>query len=742
MAETNIILGYGETLTSKFKLKRGSGDKKYPYSIDEQRVWLQPQLSHLLQVQHDLPDAVKPRGESVAKFTLHPTFLAKSHHPNGLFVASGLRCIGSKSTSIQPRKVTEKNGVPAPTFTAELFVAGREENFIQLSQILDTSMVATHVDALRKFEIINPFTATDKIFVQPTEETKVSLEVALHASAQDQDILNEFSNYLESLSGNADVKRAICVAGLTFIPVQVPHDNVELLAKFSFVRVLRTMPSLRIGGGTMRALFDANVPKLPEQVALDTNLRVGVFDGGIGHQDLNQWVSETVMPGTEATSSAFFNHGNGVTSALLFGPLDSNASELTRPYSNVEHFRVISPSLLVSDGVADVDLYEVLSHIDSVLKANQFDFINFSIGPYMPMDDDEVHPWTALIDHYLADGKTFATVAVGNDGDKAWPESRIQPPSDMVNAVAVGACDSRSEEWKRASYSSHGPGRSPGMVKPDGLTFGGSNNEPFILYNALSNQLVETTGTSFGSPALLRTAIGVKASLNFDLHILSVRALLAHHSIRPKTMSMSEVGHGRFPQTVDEVLMCDDNETRVIYQGVLEAGQNLRAFIPFPTLPLNGWVILRATLCFASQTDPEHAVNYTRSGLSVTFRPKKSSKKTMTFFSSSKIYTPELQARTAEHKWETTLKHEQRFQPGTLDDPLFDITYGAREEGQSVDNSSLPPLPYAMVITVSVENTPGIYNNIRQRYQTLQPLRLRQEIQLKFASGGRQNRKD
>lgn len=103
----------------------------------------------------------------------------------------------------------------------------------------------------------------------------------------------------------------------------------------------------------------------------------------------------------------------------------------------------------------------------------------------------------------------------------------------------------------------------------------------------------------------------------------------------------------------------------------------------------------------------------------------------MPFFSAAKIYTPELQARTAEHKWETTLKHEQRFQPGTLDDPLFDITYGAREEGQSVDNSALPPLPYAMVITVSVKNTPGIYNNIRQRYQTLQPLRLRQEIQLK-----------
>lgn len=67
-----------------------------------------------------------------------------------------------------------------------------------------------------------------------------------------------------------------------------------------------------------------------------------------------------------------------------------------------------------------------------------------------------------------------------------------------------------------------------------------------------------------------------------------------------------------------------------------------------------------------------------------------------------------------EQKWETTLKHEQTFNICTLDNPLFDITYGAWEEGQSVDNKDLPPLPYSMVITLSVENTPGIYNNIRR----------------------------
>ncbi|WP_162819331.1 hypothetical protein [Massilia oculi] len=128
-------------------------------------------------------------------------------------------------------------------------------------------------------------------------------------------------------------------------------------------------------------------------------------------------------------------------------------------------------------------------------------------------------------------------------------------------------------------------------------------------------------------------------------------------------------------------------------------------------------------------------MNYTRAGLTVLLRPKKTSKKTMPFFSSSKMYTTELEARTDEQKWETTLKHEHRFNVDTLDDPLFDITYGAREDGQSVDNAALPALPYAMVVTVAAEDTPGVYNNIRQRYQTLQPVEIRQEVRIQSGTG-------
>jgi hypothetical protein len=736
VTETNIILGYGETLTKQEEIPRGGSDKRYPYEIGEQRAVLVPQLDAAIGDILAQPASAKPRGEAVLKMMLHPTFLAKSFHPNGVLVASGLRCVGSKSATVTPRRVTTKGG-PKPTYTAELFVAGTEAAVRKIRTILLESRVAAHQDALLRFERIVPFAGHDKVYVRENTSPTDVVEVVLHAGQDDPYIVAAFGNYVATLGGEAQTRRAIVVAGLTFVPVAISADRIEALASFSFVRVVRSMPVLRMGGRNMRAVAGVAIPALPLEEALDPALKVAVFDGGIGHAGLEKWVSETVMPSAAKTTPGFLNHGNGVTSALLFGPLDRNALAFPRPYANVQHYRVVAPELLAAGGIVDVDLYDVLLNIKNALGSQKFDALNFSLGPNLPVEDDEVHPWTAMIDAYLSDGNTLAAIAVGNDGDKPWPECRIQPPSDMVNALAVGACDSRSPVWKRASYSSYGPGRSPGLVKPDGVAFGGGDTEQFTLYNPLTQQIEETTGTSFGSPSLLRTGIGIRASLHSDVSMLAVRALLSHHASRLPEMPMSEVGHGRFPQSVDEVLACGDNEVRVIYQGVLHAGQNLRAMIPFPTLVPQGRITLRATLCFASHTDPEHAVNYTRAGLTVVLRPKGRKKKTMSFFSAGKMYTTELQARMHEQKWETTLKHEHRFNIGTLDDPIFDITYGAREEGQSVNNKDLPPLPYAMVVTISVENTPGVYNNIRQRYQTLQPLRLRQEIGIRHQMGGR-----
>ena len=120
------------------------------------------------------------------------------------------------------------------------------------------------------------------------------------------------------------------------------------------------------------------------------------------------------------------------------------------------------------------ELYEVLERVKSVMDRGNYEFVNLSIGPALPVDDDEIHAWTAVLDEHPSDGRCLASIAAGNTGEE--PEDpvlqmwRVQVPSDCVNGLTVGASDRRSSNWARAPYSSKGPGRSPGIVKPDLVT--------------------------------------------------------------------------------------------------------------------------------------------------------------------------------------------------------------------------------------------------------------------------------
>ena len=94
-------------------------------------------------------------------------------------------------------------------------------------------------------------------------------------------------------------------------------------------------------------------------------------------------------------------------------------------------------------------------------------------------------------------------MAVGNDGERDAETGldRIQVPSGCVNAIGIGACDSTEADWQRAPYSSVGPDRSPGIIKPDLVGFVGMADRPFVvLSHELDPRLAATAGTSFAAP--------------------------------------------------------------------------------------------------------------------------------------------------------------------------------------------------------------------------------------------------
>jgi hypothetical protein len=682
----NFLLGYGERLTEPIgSIPRNPDPKKLPYTLSQARDRLLPQLQKVARDVLALPDIACPRDEAVALVTLHPEFLAKSYYPGSLFASHNLRAVGSKPAQVRP-SAWAKQREPEISPTTEIYVAGKRSCFSEWATELAES--STISEELVRLELLRAPTPEERIRSIPEDHEQVLLEVALHAgeSVSSEFIVAGFAKFLEQLGLRGNFERRLYAGGLCFLPVAARREQVRDIAEYSFLRVARELPQLRpVDPSPIARVSEPSFRvQLPAGPPVDPELRVAVFDGGLDDARLEPWASSIDGDGVGASERNFLDHGHGVTSALLFGPLDPRHA-VSRPFAYVDHYRVLDDKV----GHDPEELYDVLARIQQALSTRTYEFISLSIGPDLPIEDNEVHSWTAVLDDYLADGRTLATVAVGNNGDmdRASGNARVQVPSDCVNGLAVGSSAVTGARWYKAPYSALGPGRSPGIVKPDLLAFGGSATQPFHVLGPVEMTLPKC-GTSFATPSVMRMALGVRAHLGNRIGPLALKALLIHGA-DAQEFERAEVGWGRIPESLEEIVTCESGTARVLYQGELTPAKYLRARIPIPHEGLLGLVTIKATFCFASAVDPQDPGNYTRAGLDVWFRPHSEvfandgalNPKTSPFFRAGD-YVEERELRADAHKWETVLSKSRRMQANSLREPVFDVHYNARVSGR------------------------------------------------------------
>jgi hypothetical protein len=732
MVKRNFLLGKGERLAEDIRVGSPPVNKISPYTFEEAKERLQPMLQNVVSEIDSLPAEACPDDLAVATITMNPEYIAKTYFPSDLLRSVGLDAIGSRAKSIKPEK--KSNGrEPEQTFTTELFVVGKRPSFKrwanEMGTLSETDPGAAQITGI---ETVSFQSANEKLKLDPENSNKNVYEVVLHVDedAGENRYLNAFKNYLKKRNLTPDFTRRFYAGGLCFLEMKAHSDEAEYIAQFSLVRVVRTMPSLRLLRPAIRTggVDKSMKVKIPEVKPLDTKIKVAIFDGGIPDKHpILKWTTNYDVKGIGKAVQELQEHGVGVTSAFLFGHIDPK-SALPQPYANVDHYRVLDDV----PGKDPFELFEILDRIKDVLDTTNYDFINLSLGPRLPIDDDEVHAWTAVLDDYLSKHPNLATIAVGNDGesDPGIKANRVQVPSDCVNALAIGACDVPDDNWQRAPYSSIGPGRSPGITKPDLVEFGGSIQRPFLTLDAQDGtKIIPTGGTSFSAPSVLRLGSGIKAHFGNALSPLAIRALLVHCS-EASDIPKEEVGFGRVARSLDDIVICNDGVMRVVFQGRITASKYIRAPIPVPLTPLPGRVKIKATLCYATAVDPHHPENYTRSGLEVSFRPdktkftidKKSDRasthpSTKTFFGTlKKEFQTEVELRRDALKWENCMHAKKNFNEGTLNDPVFDIHYNARFEGHK--DNRYQEIEYALVITVEAAKLVDLYDQVVRRYQT------------------------
>lgn len=730
MAKQNFLLGRGERLTEDVSVRSGGGPKQAPYTFNEAKARLTPMLGAAVKAFDSLPDDTYPADQAVLSLVLNPEYIAKSYFPAELLRDVGIEVVGSRPRKVKPEK-RSRDRAPEETLTTELFARGTRSALRKWSENLPnwapTRRSATELVTIE--EIAAP-TPREKIKGTLPLEGVLPMEIVLHAGELEGEIdkLEEFAIFLERRGLSREFGRRFYAQGLCFLELDAPSERAEEIATFSTVRALRKMPELRVLRPTIRSSgVPSTSPNLPVEPPVSSDVRVAIFDGGVpeGHP-ITEWVTPLELEGMLPATDGLYEHGVAVTSAALFGHIDPK-KPIPRPFAPIDHYRVLD-----EDPNQDLhELYEVLERIERVLTDQEYDFINLSIGPCLPIEDDDVHAWTAVLDDRLSRSSTLAAIAVGNDGesDSVTGLNRVQVPSDCVNALGIGACDSPENDWQRAPYSSVGPGRSPGLVKPDLVGFGGSVARPFVaLSHELDPKLTSTGGTSFAAPSIVRMASGVRAHFGPSLSHLAIRALLVHTAEASAT-DACEVGWGRCAQELDSIVLCADDEVRVVYQGEISPAKYIRASIPVTPNRINGMVNLKATVCYKSPTDPHHPGNYTRAGLEIAFRPHAEKFKnetqmhpnTKAFFGSSPAGATEDELRRDAWKWENCLHSELRMRGSSLSNPVFDIHYNSRLEGRNFAPDR--KLPYALVISVRARGVSDLYDQIVRQYANqLEPI--------------------
>lgn len=727
-----FLIGNGEKLTEDKKFVTSpKPEKEAAYTISEAVSRLTPRVGKTVRSINSLPAAACPQGEAIALVTLHPEFLAKTAFPAALLGGVGLRAVGSRARKILPEKWTPTHkGAASETETIELYVAGTPASFEQWAVGLQNGAdYLRGFDELPRIEDVRPLESLDetsRIRLPSGSSGIVLLEAAVHIPDEGgRKVIDAFNRYAATLGVRVEHDVGVVVPGLAFAPVHVPRNQIAKLAKFAFLRALRPVARLRPITAPKLTRSIGSAFSLPKQVPLNPSIRVAVLDGGLPDDHQLPFVNHYLTPGVGLAVPSLLDHGLAVTGAIMWGSLHNGHG---LPYASVDHFRVLD---IHDNSTNDVHAYRVLRRVQDVMETGSHDIFNLSLGPDLSVDDDDVHAWTSTLDALAADGSRLIVAAAGNNGNRPHPECRVQVPGDGVNCLCIGAADKPGAGWSRAPYSAKGPGRRPGVTKPDVVAFGGGDATAFrvIRRHSTGHTLDDEQGTSFSAPLGTRAATALRSLFSSNLQPLTLKCLLIH-SARRDGHAAEDVGWGKIAAE-NELPICPSNTARVIYQGDLPPKKFLRARIPVPK-GLTGRIEITATLCYATQVRASDPLNYTNSGVEVTYRPNtkkhsinKETKKPSTYAQSASFfkqgeYATEEERRTRDRKWETVLHASKTVTANKLNEPVFDLHFIPRLG--AMDHATPERIRYSMVITVHAPKHADIYERVLADFPQLQAL--------------------
>jgi len=752
MVEKNknmTILKNGEVYIRPDKHRGGGGEKEFSISYTQARDNLKENISRLKNRFRKIPSHKRMESELVYCVRVFPGFLAKSYYPNSLFKDSWrwLEEIGS-------RRWDYKNKNNELIKSKLYFVRSSIDGLNYFNKKLDRSKIEltdAWIKDIRKIQSLSFLKKEEMLMGFDNKWQKGNVEIVVQPfGKKNKDAIKKIKDFLIKSSLSSDrIRSKVYDSGISFVSSPL---NRDVLNEFDDFNIVRGVHPVRLNFPETRMVKSGfSAPKINKE-NYNPEVEVGMFDGGTHKNSaISDFISETSLTKIKSNDS-YKDHGTGVAGTILFGDI-SNYSEteiINSPEIKVKSYRVLP------NNYGDIELYDVIDAIENLIDNKNKDKIkiyNLSLGPIGPILDDHITRFTYALDRLAEKYNILFIVAVGNDGGEEEPLNRIQAPSDMVNGIGVGSyVYDNNDSIVRAPYSCVGRGREGCKVKPDLTAFGGSSKSPFHLFGNES-QRYYSSGTSFSAPLVANFCAKLINQFDEEISPLTLRALLIHFANHPEDIVDIELGYGKLPNDVLDILLCSSSKVSTIYKGTLYPAKY--AQIPIFIPELNGYenrdkINIRWTIATLSKTSPLHVEDYTMASIKDTFYPNKYK---FTFKSSgrskvvdvieeeelakellnkgwkkskspksnsSELYKDEEELREEKFKWDTIVHREKNKWYSSVKEPYIKI--------HALDRlSNSDKIDFSIITTVELKDdySGNLYNDTVQTFNRLESMKLR-----------------
>lgn len=748
-SQENMLFGNGIEFVEG--LERQSSNNTPKISDEEfsnALSFLMPQMKRVTQQITELDNDFK-MPNTVLNIKIKPEYLAKSKKIDELYNKSDLQRVGSFP-------ITEEDSESEKDKKTRIeYLRGPADNLDQLfRQMDDGNKITNNLRAeIIRIEEISLATVEEKLSLLPSDWNSGRAYLILHPMADEQLLLAKVKQLLPGQNYN-DWKMFRASDGLIYLSMKLSRSEINSLAPFNALR--QVMPQRGGGLTQVEGEFD-HEPNVYSQDDYSANelgpLTVGQIDGGI-LTDKNAYLSEIkeIAHVTSNPSNFFQEHGTSVGSVLMYGDLNNVIpGDQISATSRIKTIRVLPTGMVTEKekNVEDFDFVEAASLIAKVVPQNpDVKVWNVSVGPFGPvLVDDIVGPLTEVLDNLAFKFKILFCVAVGNTGDLGGGEwARIQTPSDMVNGIAVGGYYiNEKNDISLANYTSIGPGREGGVIKPDVLAHGGFINDKVLTFATYNYILNGAYGTSFATPLVARAAVQL-LSANRNMEVLDTKALVIHEAtLHESDIPINRGGHG-FVSDIGNVLESNDDEYRILYSSEMSTGSYVKLDIPMPDLDdlKSNKFEFAWTVCVMSPVSATEVDEYVQCTAEVGFHPDSTK---YTYNHESQHVTlnesdPQVERLLADGwtrgafptsnpgkkykqlteqslrdklKWDTVKSDRVNKQKKSINHPFL-VLHGLSRDG------SHTRIPYSVVVTVRAKEDNNLYQMVKAKHPILEPI--------------------